>query len=117
VTKPIDVGGERVFPDEVEAVLRYHPGVADAAVVGVDDRVTGQRLVAVIQAAGDVAPGLEELTRFSRGRLVGYRMPRSLVVVDAIRRLDSGRPDYDWARSVAATAPAPSAEATSRQPT
>ncbi len=117
MTKPIDIGGERVFPDEVEAVLKYHPGVADAAVVGVDDRVTGQRLVAVIQPAGDVAPGLEELTRFSKGRLVGYRVPRSLVVVDAIKCLDSGRPDYDWARSVAAAAPAPAAEAPSRQPT
>jgi len=104
VVKPINVGGEHVFPDEVEAVLKYHPGVADAAVVGVDDRVTGQRLVALVQPSGDVAPGLEELTRFSRARLVGYRMPRSLIVVDAIRRLDSGRPDYEWARSVAAAA-------------
>jgi len=107
MSKPINVGGERVFPDEVEAVLKYHPGVADAAVVGVDDRVSGQRLVAVIQPAGGAAPGLEELTRFSKGRLVGYRMPRVLVVVDAIKHLDSGPPDYDWARSVASTASAP----------
>jgi acyl-CoA synthetase (AMP-forming)/AMP-acid ligase II len=104
VVKPINVGGEHVFPDEVEAVLKYHPGVADAAVVGVDDRHTGQRLVALIQPAGDVAPGLDELTTFSKARLAGYRVPRSLVVVDAIRRLDNGRPDYDWARTVAAGA-------------
>jgi 3-oxocholest-4-en-26-oate---CoA ligase len=101
VVKPINVGGENVFPDEVEAVLRYHPDVADAAVVGVDDRRSGQRLVALIQPAGDTAPDLETLTRFSAARIVGYRMPRAIVVVDAIRRLDSGRPDYEWARAVA----------------
>jgi acyl-CoA synthetase (AMP-forming)/AMP-acid ligase II len=102
VAKPINVGGEKLFPDEVEAVLKYHPNVADAAVVGVDDRQSGQRLVALIQPAGDSVPDLEELTRFSAARIVGYRMPRAIVVVDAIKRLDSGRPDYDWARSVAA---------------
>jgi acyl-CoA synthetase (AMP-forming)/AMP-acid ligase II len=108
VVRPINVGGEKVFPDEVEAVLKYHPGVADAAVVGVDDRLTGQRLVALVQPAGDQAPALDELTRFSKARLVGYRMPRTLVVVDAIKRLESGRPDYEWARSVAAAAATPS---------
>jgi 3-oxocholest-4-en-26-oate---CoA ligase len=107
VVKPINVGGENVFPDEVEAVLKYHPGVADAAVVGVDDRHSGQRLVALIQPAGDVAPELDELISFSRARLVGYRAPRAIVVVDGIKRLESGRPDYDWARSVAAAASAP----------
>jgi len=109
MVKPITVGGENVFPDEVEAVLKYHPGVADAAVVGVDDRHSGQRLVALIQPAGDAAPGLDELTEFSRARLVGYRMPRAVIVVDSIKRLESGRPDYEWARAVAngaATAPA-----------
>ena len=103
MVKPINVGGENVFPDEVEAVLKYHPAVQDAAVVGVDDGRSGQRLVALIQpAAGSAAPGLDELTRFSVGRIVGYRMPRALVVVDTIKRVSSGRPDYDWARTVAA---------------
>jgi 3-oxocholest-4-en-26-oate---CoA ligase len=102
VVKPINVGGENVFPDEVEAVLKYHPAVADAAVVGVDDRRSGQRLVALIQPAAGSVPDLEELTRFSAARIVGYRMPRAMVLVEQIKRLDSGRPDYDWARSVAA---------------
>jgi 3-oxocholest-4-en-26-oate---CoA ligase len=102
VVKPINVGGENVFPDEVEAVLKYHPQVADAAVVGIDDGRSGQRLVALIQPSeGAPAPGLDELTRFSAARIVGYRMPRAIVVVDAIRRVDSGRPDYEWARAVA----------------
>ena len=103
MVKPINVGGENVFPDEVEEVLKYHPGVQDAAVVGVDDSRSGQRLVALIQPTpGSPAPGLDELTRFSAARIVGYRMPRALVVVDTIRRAPSGRPDYEWARSVAA---------------
>jgi acyl-CoA synthetase (AMP-forming)/AMP-acid ligase II len=101
VVKPINVGGENVFPDEVEAVLKYHPDVADAAVVGVDDRQSGQRLVALIQPTDGSVPDLDNLTRFSAARIVGFRMPRAIVVVDTIRRLDSGRPDYEWARSVA----------------
>ena len=77
MVKPINVGGENVFPDEVEAVLKYHPQVADAAVVGIDDGRAGQRLVALIQPPeGASAPGLDELTRFSAARIVGYRMPR-----------------------------------------
>jgi 3-oxocholest-4-en-26-oate---CoA ligase len=107
MVKPINVGGEQVFPDEVEAVLKYHPGVADAAVVGVDDRLTGQRLVALVQPSGGAAPSLEDLTHFSKARLAGYRVPRSLVVVETIKRLESGRPDYDWARAVATSAAAP----------
>jgi 3-oxocholest-4-en-26-oate---CoA ligase len=102
--KPIRTGGENVFPDEVEAVLRYHPDVADAAVVGVADRLLGERLVALIQpAAGEAAPTVEELTEFCKARLVGYRVPRSVIPVDEIRRL-AGHPDYDWARAVAAGA-------------
>jgi len=103
--KPIRTGGEDVFPDEVEAVLRYHPDVADAAVVGVADRLLGERLVALVQpAAGEAAPTVEELTEFCKARLVGYRVPRSVIPVDEIRRLESGHPDYDWARAVAAGA-------------
>jgi len=104
VVKPINVGGEFVFPDEVEAVLKYHPAVADAVVVGVGDSQAGQRLVALLEPSGGSAPSLDELTAFCRARLVGYRMPRAIVVVDAVQRLDNGRPDYDWARTVAAAA-------------
>jgi 3-oxocholest-4-en-26-oate---CoA ligase len=101
VVKPINVGGENVFPDEVEAVLKYHPDVDDAAVVGVDDSRSGQRLVALIQPADGAVPDLDELTRFSAARIVGYRMPRTIVLVERIKRLDSGRPDYEWARALA----------------
>ena len=102
MVKPINTGGEFVFPDEVEAVLKYHPKVRDAVVVGVDDRQLGQRLVAIVQtAAGEATPTLEELTELCRARLVGYRVPRSIVIVDEVTRLASGKPDYDWARGVA----------------
>jgi len=100
--KPIRTGGENVFPDEVEAVLRYHPRVADAAVVGVADRLLGERLVALVQPPpGEAGPTVEELTEFCKARLVGYRVPRSVITVGEIRRLASGHPDYDWARAVA----------------
>src|SRR5947207_15501625 len=41
MVKPINSGGESIFPDEVEAVLRYHPDISNAAVVGVPDRLMG----------------------------------------------------------------------------
>jgi len=105
MVKPITTGGENVFPDEVEAVLRYHPKVVDAAVVGVADRLLGERLVALVQPApGQRGPTVEEITEFCRARLVGYRVPRSVIEVGEIRRLTSGHPDYDWARAVAAGA-------------
>jgi len=102
VVKPIKTGGENVFPDEVEAVLRYHPDVVDAAVVGVPDRLLGERLVALVQPEpGKAGPTVEELTVFCRARLVGYRVPRAVIEVGEIMRLASGHPDYDWARAVA----------------
>ena len=90
MVKPIKTGGENVFPDEVEAVLRYHPSVADAAVVGVPDRLLGERLVALVQPApGEAGPTVEDLTLFCRARLVGYRVPRSVIEVGEIKRLAS----------------------------
>jgi 3-oxocholest-4-en-26-oate---CoA ligase len=110
VVKPINTGGEYVFPDEVEAVLKYHPRVADAVVVGVKDRQLGERLVALVQPApGEATPSLAELTEHCRARLVGYRVPRVILTVESVVRLDSGKPDYDWARGVAAEAEAAAA--------
>jgi acyl-CoA synthetase (AMP-forming)/AMP-acid ligase II len=101
----VNTGGEKVFPEEVEAALKAHPGVFDAVVVGVPDERWGQRVAAVVQAReGHGAPTLADLDTHCRSRLAGYKVPRQLTVVEAIERSPSGKPDYRWAQRVAADA-------------
>jgi 3-oxocholest-4-en-26-oate---CoA ligase len=94
----INTGGEKVYPEEVEAALKSHPAVADALVVGVADAQWGQRVAAVVSpVAGAHAPTLEDLQQHCRGMLAGYKIPRTLTVVDAVRRSPAGKGDYAWA--------------------
>jgi len=97
----INTGGEKVFPEEVEAALKSHPDVFDAVVVGVPDERWGERVAAVVAPRPGRRPGLEELRRHCEPRLAGYKLPRSLVSVTEMTRSPSGKPDYGWARRVA----------------
>jgi acyl-CoA synthetase (AMP-forming)/AMP-acid ligase II len=105
----INTGGEKVFPEEVEAVCKAHPAVFDALVVGVADERFGERVVAVI--ALREAQGAEvsdaELTADVRRHLAGYKVPRRWIRVPRCERLATGKPDYRWARAVAEAAMAP----------
>jgi 3-oxocholest-4-en-26-oate---CoA ligase len=104
----VNTGGEKVFPEEVEAVLKAHPAVFDAVVVGVDDERWGQKVAAVVQAReGHVTPTLDDLDGHCRTRLAGYKVPRQLAVVESIERSPSGKPDYRWAQRVATAAATP----------
>ena len=94
----INTGGEKVYPEEVEAVLKTHPGVADAVVVGVPDETWGERVVAVV-APTDTPPTLEDLQAHCRAGLAGYKVPRHLELVDAVPRLAAGKPDYPRIRA------------------
>jgi acyl-CoA synthetase (AMP-forming)/AMP-acid ligase II len=98
----INTGGEKVYPEEVEAVLKGHDGVFDAVVVGVADERWGERVVAVVQAPAGASPSLAGLQEHARSHLAGYKVPRALVLVDRIERSPSGKPDYRWARALAA---------------
>ncbi len=97
----INTGGEKVFPEEVEEVLKRHPLVRDAVCVGLPDERFGQRVCAVVEAAGATAPTLEELIEHTRPELAGYKLPRALVVVDTIGRAPSGKVDYKGLRDLA----------------
>ncbi|GAA2084124.1 acyl-CoA synthetase [Actinomadura alba] len=96
----INTGGEKVFPEEVEAVLKGHPEVFDVVVTGIADDRFGSRVAAVIQPYGE-APAAEELDRHCRGRLSGYKVPRTYAFVDQVKRSPAGKADYRWAREVA----------------
>lgn len=77
------VSGFNVFPREVEAVLREHPGVADVAVVGARDPRRGQRLVACVVPVG-APPAPDELTDHVRGRLSAYKIPAEYLFLDEL---------------------------------
>lgn len=101
----INTGGEKVYPEEVEQALKSHPDVYDALVAGVPDAKWGNHVAAVVQMReGAPRPSLEDVQSYCRTHLAGYKVPRQLVVTEAIRRSPSGKADYRWAREVAVAA-------------
>ncbi len=96
----INSGGEKIYPEEVEAALKAHPSVFDALVVGVSDDRWGQRVAALVQPRDGTTPTLEELVEHCRTKIAGYKVPRELHLVDAMPRHPSGKPDYRRARDV-----------------
>jgi fatty-acyl-CoA synthase len=98
----INTGGEKVYPEEVEAVLKLHPAIADAVVVGVPDAKWGERVAAVVQPAeSGGSPDLAGVQEWCRTRLAGYKVPRSVHVVDEVQRNPAGKADYTWAKATA----------------
>ncbi len=97
----INSGGEKIYPEEVEAALKAHPAVFDAVVVGVPDERWGERVAAVIELRPGHDLTLEELDAHAREHVAGYKVPRELHVVDKMERSPSGKPDYPWAKKIA----------------
>ena len=87
----IVTGGENVAPIEVEEVLRRHPAVADAAVVGLPDVEWGQRVVAAVELRPGAAVAETELQAWCRERLAGYKVPREIRVVAELPKTASGK--------------------------
>lgn len=100
----VNTGGEKVFPDEVESVLKAHPGVFDAIVVGVPDDRWGERVTAVVAGRPGLDPTDDELDGHCRAHLAAYKVPRLFARVDSIRRTPTGKPDHVWARDEASRA-------------
>jgi fatty-acyl-CoA synthase len=87
-------GGENVFPGEVESAFCGHPGVSEVVVTGVSDPLWGEVGRAyIVKRDGFDATTVEELIAFARGRLAGYKVPRSVVFLSELPRLGSGKPD------------------------
>jgi acyl-CoA synthetase (AMP-forming)/AMP-acid ligase II len=100
-SQSINTGGEKVFPEEVEGVLKGQPDVADAVVVGLPDERFGERVVAVVQARAGRPVDPEAVRLHAREQLSGYKVPKEVVVVAEIVRSPSGKPDYPWAKATA----------------
>ena len=97
----INSGGEKIFPEEVEAAVKSHPAVYDAVVVGVPDERWGQRVAAVVQPRPGTTPDLASVQEHCRTKIAGYKVPRELHVVERMQRSPSGKADYPWASKVA----------------
>ncbi|WP_433635228.1 AMP-binding protein [Nocardia sp. CA-120079] len=93
----VNTGGEKVFVEEVEEVLRAHPGVFDALVVGRPSPRWGQEVVALVcpRAGEDVTD--VALRQVCKLELAGFKVPKEFIFVAEIRRLGNGKPDYRWA--------------------
>jgi acyl-CoA synthetase (AMP-forming)/AMP-acid ligase II len=100
----INSGGEKVFPEEVEEALKSHPDVFDALVVGIEDERWMQRVAALVEPRPGKRPTLEELQQHCRKHIAGYKIPRQSTLVDKVARFQTGKPDYAWAKKIAAEA-------------
>ena len=99
----INTGGEKVFPEEVEAVLKSHPDVFDAIVVGVPDARFGEvdRRRRRAPRRARTLDARRARASYCRTALAGYKVPRHLVVVDEVERTPAGKPNYRWAKEQA----------------
>jgi fatty-acyl-CoA synthase len=86
-------GGENVYPGEVEAALSECPGVGEAVVIGVPDVKWGEVGRAFVLARHGETLTTEQVVAHARSRLAGYKVPKSVILVDELPRLGSGKAD------------------------
>jgi acyl-CoA synthetase (AMP-forming)/AMP-acid ligase II len=84
-------GGENVFPQEVEDLLAGHEKIAEAAVFGVDDEKFGQRLKAVVVTKGSADLSEDEVKKYVKSNLAGYKVPRDVEFIDELPRNATGK--------------------------
>lgn len=87
----VNTGGEKVFPAEVEEALLAHADVDDAVVFGVPDQLWGERVTAAVTLRTPDAATPEELIRFVKERLAGYKAPRQIVIRETLDRSPAGK--------------------------
>ncbi|HLI25220.1 MAG TPA: AMP-binding protein [Acidimicrobiales bacterium] len=91
-------GGLNVYPKEVEEVLDAVPGVAESAVVGVPDDDLGEAVTAVVVAEAGARLDADAVRQAARSRLAGYKLPRSVVIVDSLPRNAMGKVEKEKIR-------------------
>ena len=95
-TEMVIVGGENVYPVEVETVLCEHPAVREAAVLGMPDKVFGERVRAVVVLKQDAEATAADIRRYAAGRLAGFKVPARVDFADALPRNPSGKVVKRW---------------------
>jgi fatty-acyl-CoA synthase len=97
----VNSGGEKIFVEEVEDVLRRHPDVADALVVGRPSERFGEEVVAVVQLRPGAAADPNALREFTAASIARFKAPRAIAFCERVQRHASGKADYRWAREAA----------------
>ncbi len=97
----INSGGEKIFPEEVEEVLKEHGAVRDAVAVGVPDERFGEAVAAVVELEPGAEVDPDELIDHVKSRIASYKAPKHVVFVDSIGRSPAGKVDYARLRSLA----------------
>jgi 3-oxocholest-4-en-26-oate---CoA ligase len=101
----VNSGGQKVYPEEVEGALKSHPEVFDALVIGIPDERYGESVAALVEPRPGTAPSLGEVAAHLRGQIAGFKIPRTMWLVDEISRSAVGKPGYGWARQHVADHP------------
>ncbi|MCB0937012.1 MAG: fatty acid--CoA ligase, partial [Mycobacterium sp.] len=92
------VGGFNAYPAEIEGFLMEHPAVAQAAVIGVPDERLGQVGKAFVVRKRHSEVGADELIAWSRDRMAGFKVPRSVEFLDALPLNATGKVMKDQLR-------------------
>lgn len=90
----INTGGEKVYPDEVETVIKSHPGIEDCLVVGVPDARWGQAITAVVERSAGCLVDPGQIRNHVRTRIADYKVPKHVLFVEKLYRSPSGKADY-----------------------
>jgi fatty-acyl-CoA synthase len=90
----INTGGEKVFPEEVEEVLKLHPLVFDAVAVGVPDAKFGEAITAVVEPTDGATIDEADVITFVKSKLAAYKAPKRVLTVDTIGRAPNAKVDY-----------------------
>ena len=98
----INTGGEKVYPEEVEEVVRRYKAVQDVLVVGLPDERWGSKVAAVVQVQAGHEFDLQEFEQICRANLSGYKVPRAVYLAQEVKRSPAGKADYRWAKAYAA---------------
>jgi long-chain acyl-CoA synthetase len=95
-------GGENIYPADVERMLERHPGVAQAAVVPVEDDIKGQKPVAFVIPKAGQSPSEDEIKKFALANAPAYQHPRSVWFVDELPLASTNKVDRNQLMRTAA---------------
>jgi fatty-acyl-CoA synthase len=90
----INTGGEKVYPEEVEEVLKTPPGIRVAGAVGVPDEKWGEAIYAMVEPAPGVDLDEADVIAHVKSRLAAFKAPKRVLTVDTIGRAPNGKVDY-----------------------